>query len=61
MLVLTRRPGEKVCIGTDIIITLIEMAGNRVRIGIEAPKEVPVVRAELNDFMGLVPAEPAKS
>ena len=61
MLVLTRRPGEKVCIGTDIIITLIEMAGNRVRIGIEAPKEVPVVRVELNDFMGLVPAEPPKS
>ena len=42
MLVLTRRPGESIVIGQDIIITVIEIKGGQVRIGIDAPREVQV-------------------
>ena len=51
MLVLSRKPGEKVYIGNHITITVVEIKGNRIRIGIEAPESVPVLRAELNDFL----------
>ena len=51
MLVLSRKPGEKVYIGNNITITVVEIKGNRIRIGIEAPGNVPVLRAELNDFL----------
>jgi carbon storage regulator len=47
MLVLSRKLGEKVVIGTDITITLVEVKGNRVKIGISAPGDIPVFRAEL--------------
>lgn len=47
MLVLTRKAGEKVHIGDDIIVTVLEVHGHRVRLGIEAPAAVPVLRAEL--------------
>jgi carbon storage regulator len=47
MLVLSRKPGEKLMIGRDITITLLEANGNRVRLGIEAPADVPILRAEL--------------
>jgi carbon storage regulator len=50
MLVLSRKPGEKVRIGPDITLTLIEVKGNRVRIGIEAPDQVCVLRGELKDL-----------
>ena len=44
MLVLTRKNGEKIVIGGDIEITVVEIRGNHVRLGIEAPKEVSVLR-----------------
>ncbi|TWU46235.1 Carbon storage regulator [Rubripirellula tenax] len=47
MLVLTRKVDEQILIGDDIKITLIRVRGNSVRIGIEAPREVRVVRGEL--------------
>jgi carbon storage regulator len=47
MLVLTRRTGETVHISTDIIVTVLGVDGNRIRIGIDAPRQVPVVRGEL--------------
>lgn len=47
MLVLTRKPQEKIRIGDDITITVIKTKGSGVRIGIEAPAEVPVLRGEL--------------
>jgi carbon storage regulator len=47
MLVLTRKLGEKVCIGADITVTVLDIRGQRVRIGIEAQIEVPIARAEL--------------
>ena len=47
MLVLSRMPGEKILIGNDIIITYVADDRGRGRIGIEAPQEVSIRRAEL--------------
>ncbi len=47
MLVLTRRPGESIIIGKDIVITVIEIKGGQVRIGIDAPREIDVYREEI--------------
>lgn len=52
MLVLSRKPGEKIYIGSGITITVIEVKGNKSRLGIDAPDDVPIVRAELNNFIG---------
>ena len=50
MLVLTRKLQERVQIGDNITISILRVKGNSVRIGIEAPKDVRVVRAELPRF-----------
>ncbi|MHC1759573.1 MAG: carbon storage regulator CsrA [Negativicutes bacterium] len=47
MLVLTRKPGERLFIGDDIVITIVEVKGDNIRIGIEAPREVKVYRGEI--------------
>ena len=47
MLVLTRKLMEKLFIGDDICVTVVRLEGGHVRLGIEAPREVSVVRAEL--------------
>jgi carbon storage regulator len=47
MLVLSRKPGESIVIDQQITIRVIEIRGDRVRLGIEAPREVPVHRSEL--------------
>ena len=47
MLILTRRAGETVMVGSDITITVLGVKGNQVRIGINAPKEVAVHREEI--------------
>lgn len=49
MLVLSRKPGESLVIGSNITVTILAATGDRVRIGIEAPKEVPVHRLEVRD------------
>jgi len=47
MLILTRRTGETVMIGNDVTLTVLGVKGNQVRIGINAPKNVPVHREEI--------------
>jgi len=47
MLVLMRDRKERILIGSDIVITIIEIYGNKVKLGIEAPKEIPVHREEV--------------
>ena len=47
MLVLTRHPRQVVMIGQDIQILILDVAGNRVRLGITAPREILVMRQEL--------------
>ena len=47
MLILTRRAGETVMIGSEVTITVLGVKGNQVRIGINAPKEVAVHREEI--------------
>lgn len=46
MLILTRRPGEAICIGDDIEILIKEVRRNHVRIGINAPKDIQIRRAD---------------
>lgn len=48
MLVLSRKEGEKILIGDGIVLTINRINGNRVAIGIEAPRDVRVVRGELD-------------
>jgi carbon storage regulator len=47
MLILTRRVGESVVIGEDVVVTVLGVKGNQVRIGINAPKTVAVHREEI--------------
>ena len=50
MLVLSRKVGQKICIGASIVVTLLKVERNKARLGIEAPADVPVFRQELFDF-----------
>jgi carbon storage regulator len=47
MLVLTRRQGESIVVGQNIVITVVEIKGGQVRIGISAPRDVQVHRQEI--------------
>jgi len=47
MLVLSRKIGERILIGPDISVTVVRIAGGAVRIGVEAPSDMPVIREEL--------------
>jgi carbon storage regulator len=49
MLVLSRKEGERIQIGDNITLVVSKVSGNRVTIGIEAPRDVKVVRGELGD------------
>ena len=52
MLVLTRKPGEKVVIGNGITVTVVEVQGNRVRLAFDAPDQVRILRGELACWQG---------
>lgn len=47
LLALTRKEGDKIRIGDNIKVTVVRISGNRVRISIEAPQEVKIIRDEL--------------
>lgn len=49
MLVITRKPGQRVLIGENIEIQIVDVQGDQVRIGIDAPKDISIVRKELLD------------
>lgn len=47
MLVLTRRAGEEIRIGDDIIVSIVEIKGSQIRVGISAPSSVSIHRGEI--------------
>ena len=47
MLILTRRVGESLIIGDDVVINILGVKGNQIRIGVNAPKEISVHREEI--------------
>ena len=48
MLVLSRKPGERVLVGEDIEVVVLEVEGDRVKLGFTAPRYVPICRAEIH-------------
>jgi carbon storage regulator len=63
MLVLSRKKNESIVINNDITVTIVEIRGDKVRLGIVAPKEVPVHRQEVYDAIhhGQTPTNPTPS
>jgi len=55
MLVLSRKPTQSIVIDGQITVTLMEIRGNRVQLGIEAPREIPVMRTELRPILENAP------
>lgn len=51
MLVLSRKKNESIVVDDSIVITVVEIRGDKVRLGIEAPREVPIHRSEVRDAM----------
>ncbi|MCP4506943.1 MAG: carbon storage regulator CsrA [Fuerstiella sp.] len=51
MLVLSRKKSESIVINDDVVVTVIEVRGDKVRLGITAPREIPVHRKEVVDAM----------
>lgn len=47
MLIITRRPGERIILGEDVVLTVMEVKGQTVRIGIEAPRDFSIYREEI--------------
>jgi len=59
MLVLSRKPGEKILIGDNVTVTIVRIGPNTVRIGIEAPRDMNIVREELCETAGRIDDQPA--
>lgn len=49
MLVLSRHRDESIMIGDDVVVTIVDIRGDKVRLGIDAPKDIPVHRQEVYD------------
>ncbi|QGJ71524.1 Translational regulator CsrA [Planctomycetales bacterium 10988] len=61
MLVLTRKSQQKIHIGEDITITIVRVKGQAVRVGIEAPEHLHILRGELHEQLTEEPAVPVLS
>jgi carbon storage regulator len=61
MLVLSRQRDESIIIGDNIVITIVDIRGDKVRLGIQAPKEIPVHRQEVYDAIQRESAKPPKT
>ena len=61
MLVLSRKKGEEIVVGENIRIVVSAIAGNRVRIGIQAPDDVDIRRGELLEFTTVIEADNANA
>ncbi len=60
MLVLSRKQNERIRVGDSVVVTIVRVSGDKVRIGIEAPPDVRVLRDELDDdLVGDVTLDPA--
>jgi len=59
VLVLTRRPGESVMIGDDVVVTVLEVRGDVIRLGIRAPRDIQVHREEVYRELRLANQEAA--
>lgn len=59
MLVLSRKESQRIRLGDSIVVTIVKISGDKVRVGIEAPSDVLVLRDELEVRTGAVPAAPA--
>lgn len=49
MLILTRKPGERITIGESIVVSVLEVHGSQVRLGVSAPPEVTIHRSEIHE------------
>ena len=61
MLVLSRKRSESIVINENIVITVVEVRGDKVRLGIEAPREVPIHRSEVHDAIRTEPTAAEES
>lgn len=59
MLVLTRHPGEQLVIANNIVVTVVAIEGNKVRLGVDAPRSVRVDRKEVHDRRSADVEEPS--
>jgi carbon storage regulator len=57
MLVLSRKPGQKILIGDDIVVSINRVSGNQVSIGVQAPDRIRILRAELQPIVDSFAAE----
>ena len=55
MLVLSRKQSERIRLGKDIVVTVVRVAGDKVRLGIEAPSDIVVLRDELEPHLAVLP------
>ena len=59
MLILSRKMGERIHLGESIVLTVLALKGNQVRLGIEAPEDVVILREEIrSQWRGTEPLEP---
>ncbi len=61
MLVLSRKKNEKIVIGDDVVVTVLEIRGDQIQLGISAPREIPIHRMEVYESIKKVTEEAARS